>query len=399
MKYNFDEIVDRSETYDRKWNIEYLTQTYQINPHQKIYSAWIGDTDFKCPIAVVDVIKKRVETNIYGYNYVPTQFYQSIIKWHQERLKVNLQPSWIHLTYGTVGTLYYLIQEFSNVQDRILVQTPVYGPFGESIIDNNRTLVCNNLLYQDNSYQIDFTDFENQIINNQVKIFIFCSPHNPGGIVWTKQDIKKMLKICQKHQVLVIADEVHRDLIINQEATFTSCLAFPEHYSHLIVCTSPNNAFNFGGFKTSYIVIPDETLTTRFLNCMKINRVTSPNTFGAIALIAAYDNCQDWLEQLNVYLWNNFVIVKEFFQTELPFCKVMHSDASFFAWINFVETGLTAEEIEELFLKKNIILSYGKDFVQNGEFFFRLNFGCSQVFLKELLLQIKTAFMELEGKR
>ncbi|AHF61245.1 hypothetical protein P344_05125 [Spiroplasma mirum ATCC 29335] len=189
----------------------------------------------------MDVIKKRVETNIYGYNYVPAQFYQSIIKWHQERLKVNLQTLWIHLIYGTVGTLYYLIQEFNNVQDSILVQTPVYGPFGESIIDNNRTLVCNNLLYQDNSYQIDFADFENQIINNQ-------------------------------------------------EVTFTSCLAFPEHYSHLIVCTSPNKAFNFGGFKTSYVVIPDETLTTRFLNCMKINRVTSPNTFGAITL----PNCCLW---------------------------------------------------------------------------------------------------------
>lgn len=391
-KNKFNEIIDRSNTFDRKWNKAHLKEKLNLQNCDDVLSSWIGDTDFKCPQPVIDAIITRSKQGIYGYCFNAQEIFDSIKHWHQRIFNLAIENEWIKLAYGTIGVLYNIVQGFTNPNNYVLIQTPVYGPFAEAIEINQRKMISNKLIYQDNRYYIDFDDFEAKIIKYQVKLFLLCSPHNPGGIVWSEEELKKILTICKKYHVLIVSDEVHRDLVFADDSKFVSALTLIKLYDQIIVCSSPNKTFNFGGLKLSYAVVPNQNIRNILSTQMEQNRITSPNTFSPYAIIAAYTQCDQWMKDLIQYLAINFSYTKAFIETKMNYLKLVQAQASFFAWVDFSQTKLTMAQVKQLMNDHKVFLCYGDDFVRDGENFMRINFGCSRIMLEAILNRIKTAF-------
>jgi cysteine-S-conjugate beta-lyase len=393
MKNNFDQEVDRSHVYDRHWNTQELEKNYHINPQKEIFSFWIGDHDFAVPPKVYQALKTRLETRVYGYSYLPSEFYQIVQKWNQDLFNCHYEAEDILLTYGTIPAIYSFVQAFTKKGDAILINTPVYGPFGEAILENERRLVKNKLIYQDQNFLLDFDLLEKQIQENKVKAYIFCNPHNPGGHLWSKSDLRKIVELCQKYKVILFSDEVHRDIIYRHQ-TFVSMGQFHQAYQQIIVATSPNKAFNFGGLKTGYLLIPDSKVRTKMVQQLKLSRVTSPNTFGAIALIAAYQS-RDWLIEFNHYLEENFNYLKSQLIKFAQQIEIFETQSSFFAYLNFAKSHCDWLDFKKIMEKNNIILAYGDSFVDDGFDFVRINLGTSHAKFKRFVQQLIRALDEV----
>lgn len=394
MKYNFDELVDRTNTYDKRWNIDYLKSLYKIDLKKPIFPFSLGDTDFMCPPKVIEKIKTRIQTSIFGYTYVDKNFYNKIILWNKKRFNLNITEEEILLSYGTIPALYSIIRALTKEGDSIIVNTPVYGPFQEAIIDNKRIIIKNKLEYINHTYKIDFKNFEKQIIDNQVKAYILCNPHNPGGLIWSVEEINTIVEICKKHNVIIISDEVHRDLIF-ENTIFTSLYSMIHKYKNIIVATSPNKAFNLGGLKTSYLIIYDKELREKVKSDFKIVRTTSPNNFGTIALEAAYDS-EEWLNELNSYIENNFNFLKNEILKNNQKVSIFNTKSSFFLYINLEKYNLDYKKIKEKMEKNNIFICYGDDFIDETSTFARINIGCSMKLLKLFVPIFLKTLEELE---
>lgn len=252
MKYDFDIIIDRSQNSERKWDQLYIAKNYHLTGDNIINSS-IADLDFLTPPPIANAILERAKKGVYSYTYVSDEFYQTISNWYYHQHQILVPVDNIKLVHGTVNALHQLIQCLTDVDDYVLIQTPVYGPFGHAIINNNRRLLTNQLQWIDDSYHIDFAAFEATIKKYHPKLFILCNPHNPGGHVWTRNELQKIIVICQQYRVLIISDEVHGDLAL-PNVKFHSLLSFIIRDNNLIVCNSPNKSFNLGGLKSSYII-------------------------------------------------------------------------------------------------------------------------------------------------
>jgi len=393
MKYDFNRLIDRRDSFSLKWSKEALQMVFKKDDDD-LLPLWVADMDFECPKPVVDAIKKEAEGCVYGYNWHGTPKYlDAVTGWMARRHQWKVDPKWIVYSPGIVPAINMMVQTFSNIGDKVIVQPPVYYPFFSAVTENGRKLMLNQLHYENNKYTFDFADFEKKAKDPLTKMFILCSPHNPVGRVWTKEELKKLGDICLEHDILMISDEIHHDLILPGKKHTVFSTISEEFEQKTIVCTAPSKTFNLAGLQVSNIIIPNEKLRQSFIHTIvKKNGIGIPNSFGIVAMIAAYNDGEDWLEQVLRYINENFQFLKEFVENNLPEFKYIEPEGTYLAWLDFNSLGLSDEDLKNLILHEaNIALDEGKLFGAGGEGFQRINVACPKSTLEETMQRIKKA--------
>ena len=391
MKYNFNRFIDRRDSFSLKWSKESLQMVFKKDDDD-LLPLWVADMDFECPKPVVDAIIKEAEGIVYGYNWHGTPKYlDAVTGWMDRRHHWKVDPKWIVYSPGIVPAINMMVQTFSNIGDKIIVQPPVYYPFFSAVTANGRKLLLNQLHYENQKYTFDFEDFEEKAKDPLAKIFILCSPHNPVGRVWTREELKKLGDICLEHDILVISDEIHHDLILPGNSHTVFSTISEEFEQKAIVCTAPSKTFNLAGLQVSNIIIPNEKLRQSFIHTIvDKNGIGIPNSFGIVAMIAAYNEGEEWLEQVLKYINSNFRLLDEFVTNNLPDIKYIEPEGTYLGWLDFNSLGLNDNDLKNLILNKaNVALDDGKLFGSGGEGFQRINVACTKLILEETMQRIK----------
>lgn len=385
----FDELVERRGSYSMKWDdLEEWFNSKEVLP------MWVADMDFKCPSEVIKAVKQRVEHGVFGYPGNIGNYYESVINWFGNRQGWDVQTEWICTTEGVVTAINMLIQALSEEGDKVLIQTPVYPPFYKAVDNNNRILVENKLVYTAGRYEIDFESLDKDL--EGVKIFLMCSPHNPVGRVWTKDELNKIVELTKKHDVLIISDEIHGDLVFNG-VDFISMGQINDIENRVAICTAPSKTFNIAGLQVSNIIVKNVELRNRYKDIQeKCGIQTKPNVLGLVATMAAYNHGEQWLNEVMDYVEGNFKYLDEFLQANIPSIKLVKSEATYLAWLDCTELGIAGEELSDFFIKNcKVGVVPGYSFGTDGKNFIRLNIGCSRVILEEALKRIKSAVNRL----
>jgi cystathionine beta-lyase len=348
--------------------------------------------DFTSPPAVIEGFQHIVEHGTFGYTYCFDEFYAAVIRFQHDRHHVHVERDWITLTYGTVSTLHYLVQAFCQPGDYVMMNTPVYDPFAMATQRQGVQVLANPLTIENDRYQLDLALVEEQLKNYKPKLWLLCSPHNPSGRIWTLNEIRQVSDLCKYYGVILVVDEVHAEHLL--EGEFTSCLASGAvAQDNLILLTSPNKAFNLGGLKTSYSIIPDDILRHRFRQQLEKNSITSPNLFGVWGIILAYQQGLSWLDALNVYLRSNARYLADAIQTHFPEWKMMTPESSYLAWVDVSGSGQTATEVVNHFAQHaGVIIEDGSHYVQDGESFIRINFGTQRYWLERAVERMQKEY-------
>lgn len=367
MKYNFDQIIDRSNTSSVKHDLkEMIFGTPNILP------LWVADMDFETPQFVRNAIMERALHPVYGYTFRDDAYYESIINWMQRRHRWHIEKDWILFSPGVVPGLNMAVMAFTDPGDAILVQPPVYFPFFSAVKDHDRVLLENELVCNGSSYEVDFDDFEEKA--KQAKLFILCSPHNPLGRCWTREELQKMADICLKHNVLVLSDEIHNDLVLPPFKHQVFADLSPEVADITITMHAPSKTFNLAGLATSSVIISNEILRKKMKGVLSRVHIEMGNIFGIEATKAAFNGGDEWLDQLLVYLKNNIHMVAGLLHRELPALKVFVPEATYMIWMDFNFTQLSDEALHEMVFKKaGVGLNKGSDFGPGGSGRMRMN--------------------------
>jgi cystathionine beta-lyase len=389
MKYNFDEIIDRTQTESSKWDPETLREMFG---EDGILPFWVADMDFKVAEPIIEALRKRVEHGIYGYSVRRNGYYQAIIDWTKKRFDWEIKREWIEFTPGIVPAVNYLVQALLRPGDKVLIQQPVYYPFKKSVENNGCHIVVNELKNNGDFYEIDFNDFEDKIKDSKVKMFILCSPHNPVSRVWTEEELRKMGKICLDNDVIVVSDEIHNDLVYsgNKHIMFGSLSEDLANIS--ITCTAPSKTFNLAGMQASNVIIPNNKIMTQYREQLERNNIGNQNPLSIVAVEAAYKEGEEWLEQLLRYLEGNIEFIKRYLAENLPKAKLIRPQATYLGWIDLREYESDSEKLEALIIKEGkIAFDGGSWFGLGGDGFIRINYACSRALLAEGLKRLSKA--------
>lgn len=383
MKYDFDKIINRKLSRCRKWDDKVLESKFGLN--KEAIPMDIAEIDFACAPEITQAIVDRASLGEYGYTYDYDEYYDAVIDWNKRRFDTDIEKEWIKLVFGTCGALHYIVQCFCQNGEAVMINTPAYDPFAEAIVHGGAKLICNTLKIDNMRYYLDFEKMEEQIIENKVKLFIFCSPQNPSGRVWEKEELNKLSNLCLKYDVLLVCDEIHRDVVFKRDKFTTLWNANEVIWKNSIMCISPNKGFNLGGLKSSYLVIKNKEIREKMLSYLKKVYVTSPHVFAIPAIVAAYNEGEPWLDEVTTYIEENFGILYKWFEEKMPKAKVMKADSSFLAWINIADVFKDEIELKSFFDEANISMVVGSYFVQGGEGWVRLNIGTPKTILIEAL--------------
>ncbi len=385
--WNFDEPIDRSNTNSVKYDLRNLKFG-----KENIIPMWVADMDFKTPPFIVDAVKKRAEHEIYGYTFRGSGFYNAVMHWMNYKHGWKVRKNWITFSPGVVPALSTAVLAFTSPGDKIIVQPPVYFPFYSSIQNFGRQVINNQLIEKDGEYYIDFEDLEKQI-DSRTKMLMFCSPHNPVGRVWTKDELQQLADICVKHDLLVISDDIHSDLVFEPNKHIPLATISDEIAKRTISTFAPSKTFNVAGLSTSAIIVSNEKLKKRFDSFMQDLHISGGNIFGAVALEAAYTQGAEWLTDLINYLSVNVKMVKEF--TEKPNIKIKMKkpESTYLLWLDFRDYNLPEQEINKLIIEKaGLGFNPGSIFGPGGEGFQRMNIACPHCVVKEALSNLEKAF-------
>jgi len=383
MRYDFDEVIPRRGTNSYKWDTE---------TEEDVLPMWVADMDFRTAPAVVDALKKRVEHGIFGYTKVPSEYYDSIVDWFRRKHNWTIKRDWIIYTTGVVPALSAIIKALTSPGDKILVQTPVYNCFFSSIRNNGCEIVTNPLIYINGTYQINFDDLEKKAADPKVKLLLLCNPHNPAGRVWTKQELVRIGKICLQNGIVIVADEIHCELVFPGH-TYTPFASVSEEFlMHSVTCTSPSKAFNLAGLQIANIISADTNIRMRIEKAINVNEVCDVNPFGIEALMAAYNNSEEWLDKLNHYLFANYNYLKNYFKEHLPQFPVIRLEGTYLVWIDCSVLKLSSKEIVKTLLKRGKIrVNEGSLYGEAGDHFIRINIACPRQTLIDGLNRIRRA--------
>ncbi len=384
MQYNFDEIINRRHTQSSKWdNVGARVGNSDALP------MWVADTDFRCPQPVVDVVKARAEHAVYGYPFVVPEFRTATTNWVKKRHGWEIDPNWVVFATGIVPVFNTMVQAFTRPGDEVIIQRPVYHPFGYAIEDNDRVISDNSLIYRDGRYTVDFEDLERRAANSKAKLFFLCNPHNPVGRVWTGEELRKMAEICLKHQIIMISDEIHSDLVLFGHRHIPISSLDERYQMNTVTCYAPSKTFNIAGLRGSGIVVPNPEIRKKLEAQFKRNRSIQQNVFAVPAYVAAYEECEDYLEQLLPYLEDNATYLEQFLKSHMPKIKLVAPEATYLMWLDCSETGLSGDALAHFFVQESkVAVSRGDGFGPQGADFVRLNIGCPRTTLEEGLQQI-----------
>ena len=364
--------VDRKGTHCEKW--DGLGERFG---REDLLALWVADMDFRVPQCVLEAEKDYLDTGVFGYYHPSEGYYQAFMDWEQERHGYSVQREWLRFSPGVVPAINWLIQIFTEPQDRVLVLTPVYYPFLHAVRDNERTLVACQLVHQDGQYTVDLAAFEAAIAENQVRLFIMSSPHNPVSRVWRREELTAMLDICKKHGVLVLSDEIHQDLTFDGHKHIPSATA--GDYSHMVITlTAASKTFNLAGCQNAFVVLPDAKLRKEYDAFTKRIHIREGNPFGYIAVEAAYRGGKAWLQQVQEIIWNNYGYLREQLAIHLPKACVTPLEGTYLMWVDFAAY-LQPEEMERFFEETcGIAVDYGAWFEGDGQSHIRNNLATSR---------------------
>ncbi|WFQ92400.1 MalY/PatB family protein [Mycoplasma feriruminatoris] len=384
---NFNKSFNRSKTHERRWCKDNIKQSYELNNYNNFLNYSIADTNFKTPQIITNTIIKRAKQASYSYTCSIEKSLDAIKTWYKNLHNINLETDQIILGHGTISALIQAIQTLSNVNDNILIQSPVYKPFQTTIQLNNRNIIDNPLVYKDHNYEIDFIDFENKIKTYNVKIFILCSPHNPSGVVWTKQDLLKIIDICSKYNVIIVSDEVHGDIVLKDK--FYSLLEFDIKNNNYVVVSSPNKMFNLAGLKGSYLISKNKEILDKIKQQYLINGFGLFNSFYQQALISAYtsDDVLIWVKEFKEYVFNNYMYLKTHLLDLYKELDYIDLKATYLVWIKF--NHISVEEFKNNLKQNNLIINLAQDFYTSQTDWFRINIACPRSELKQLINKLK----------
>ena len=388
MKYNFNEIIDRKGTNCLKYDF-----ALERGKPEGVLPLWIADMDFKAPPLVLERLSEIVNHGIFGYSDSKEKYFSVLKDWLERRFGWEVQEEWLVKTPGIVFAIACAIHAFTKEGDAVLIQQPVYYPFSETILDNERKLVNSPLKRNGDRYEIDFEDFEEKIVQEQVKLFIFCSPHNPVGRVWKKEELKKVGEICLKHGVIVVSDEIHSDFVYSGHKHTVFASLSKEISDITITCTAPSKTFNIAGLQISNIFIENPVLREKIKKAIARTGYSQVNQIGLAACQAAYEGGEEWLEELKVYLAENIEYTREFLKEHLPKITLIEPEGTYLLWLDFKAYGLTEEEREELIVNEaGLWLDSGSMFGPDGEGYERINIACPRKTLEKALDQLKEVF-------
>ena len=387
MRYDFDRQIDRRNTHCLKY--DYAVENGK--PADAL-PLWIADMDFGTAPEVVEAIKARAEHGIFGYTMPKNDYFQAVAEWFKTRHGWNADPEKFICVPGVVFGICSLIRSVTEVGDGVLICQPVYYPFSTAVTRNKRKLVVSELKEKNGKYSVDFEDFEKKIVENKVKAFILCSPHNPVGRVWTREELEKMGDICLKHGVFVISDEIHADFTYEGHKHLIFPTIKREFEKTCAVCTAPTKTFNLAGLQISNIYIPDPQVRKKFEDDLDIIAYWEPNIFGVTACYAAYTKGGEWLDQLKKYLKANLDFVRDYLKDNLPEIKLIEPEGTYLVWLDCRSLGLGDEQLQNLVEQKaKLWLDDGYMFGAGGSGFERINIACPRATLKIALDKLKSA--------
>ena len=383
MEYDFSRATDRRDTDSYKWDSA---------PEADIIPLWVADMDFETFPAITEALQRRVAHGIFGYTRVPEAYYEAVCRWFKKRHGWHINREDIIYTSGVVPAVSAVIKALTLPGDQVIVQGPVYNCFFSSIRNNGCEMVSNSLIYnkEELRYEIDFDDLERKLKHERARLMLLCNPHNPGGRVWTRDELTRVAELCRKYGVRVVSDEIHCELTLydNEYVPFGS---LPDELSRdSITCCSPSKAFNTAGLQIANIVCRDAEVRNRIDRAININEVCDVNPFGVIALQAAYsDEGYEWLTQLRKYISANYDLLLERFARELPKCKVMRMEGTYLAWIDCSELHIPSDEIEKMLMHENKVwVNAGSMYGAEGAAFIRINMACTSELLNEGITRI-----------
>ena len=385
--YDFDRIIDRKNTSCLKYDFG-----MQRKGRTDLLPMWVADMDFALPDEILADFHKRIDHGIFGYTDPDAEYYAALDRWFSVHHGYHIQPEWVTLGCGVVYGLATGVKAFTEPGDAVLIQQPVYYPFREVIEDNGRKFVNSQLHYENGKYTIDFTDFKQKIEDNNVKVFLLCSPHNPAGRVWTKEELTRMGDICLKHNVIILDDEIHCDFVYAPHH-FTSFLALDEKYrNNLVVFNSPSKTFNVAGLQPGNIIIPDENLRKRYRKANAAAGYSQGSIMGQVAVKSCYTKGDEWVKELVEYIAGNIAWVRDFVKENFPKATFVEPEGTYLVWIDFSGYGLSDDELEHLVVDEaKLWLDSGKIFGPATAQFERFNMACPRSTVEKAFQQLKDA--------
>ena len=383
MKYNFDEIIDRRGSNCVKWD---------MNTTEGLIPLWVADMDFEAAPAIREALRKRVEHGVFGYTIVPDSYYEAVVSWFSRRHQWTIEREWIQYTTGVVPAVSAVIKALTMPGERVLIQTPVYNCFFSSIRNNGCEVVESPLAPApsgeggergvSSTYEVNWDDFEAKCADPKTTVFLLCNPHNPAGRVWRRDELERMNDICLRHGVAVVSDEIHCELVMPGHR-YTPFASISEACAeNCVVCNSPSKSFNIAGLQMANIITKNAEWRCRIDRAININEICDVNPFAPIAVEAAYNESEEWLDALNEYLWDNYQALCAFFAEQLPQLKVFRLEGTYLVWVDITTTGLRADELEKMLLSEaQVWVNSGTMYGSEG--FIRINIATQRSRLME----------------
>ena len=376
---SFDTVVDRRGTYSLKWDVK-----------EDELPMWVADMDFKTAPAIIDALNKRVEHGVFGYSIIPDEWNEAYIKWWQERHSFRIEKDWLIFSTGVVPILSSVVRKLTTPGENVLIMTPVYNIFFNSIVNNGRNVLQCPLSYKDGEYSIDFEALENAMAQPQTTMMIFCNPHNPVGKIWDREILAKVGGLAKKHHVIVVSDEIHCDITDPDKGYIPFASASDTCREISITCVAPTKAFNMAGLQTAAAIVPDPFLRHKVNRGLNTDEVAEPNAFAIWAAIAAFNEGGEWLDALREYIYENKLIVETYIKDQVPQVKLVKSEATYLLWLDCSAICSDSEELADFIREKTgLYLSDGVQYGKTGEKFLRLNIACPKSRLMDGLLRLK----------
>lgn len=387
MPFDFDTVPNRRGTNCFKYDF-----AREMGMPEDVLPLWVADMDFPTAPAVLERLHALAEHGIFGYTGVKDAYFSAVHNWYAQRFGWETQRSWLVTTPGVVFAIAIAIRAFTQKGDAILIQQPVYYPFANKVTENDRQLVVNPLVLKNGRYEMDFADMERKIVDYHVKMLLLCSPHNPVGRVWTKEELLRVGEICQKHGVLVVSDEIHADFTYAGHTHRVFASVKSEFADFTITCTAPSKTFNLAGLQNSNIFIPNRQLRHAYKKELSACGCGGTNCMGMAACQAAYEAGADWLEQLKQYLAGNLAYIRQFLREKLPDIALIEPDGTYLVWLDLRKLGLTEQQQRQLIVQDaKLWLDTGTLFGQGGEGFERINIACPRTTIEQAMQRLEHA--------
>ena len=376
---SFDTLVDRRGTHSLKWDVK-----------ENELPMWVADMDFKTAPVIIDAIKKRVEHGVFGYSIIPDEWNDAYIRWWEERHGFRIEKDWLIFSTGVVPILSSVVRKLTTPAENVLIMTPVYNIFFNSIVNNGRNVLQCPLSYKDGEYSIDFGALESAMAQPQTTMMIFCNPHNPVGKIWDRETLARVGELAKKHHVIVVSDEIHCDITDPGKGYIPFASVSDTCREISVTCVAPTKAFNMAGLQTAAAIVPDEFLRHKVNRGLNTDEVAEPNAFAIWAAIAAFNEGGEWLDALREYIYENKLIVGTYVKDQLPQVKLVRSEATYLLWLDCTGICSNSEELADFIREKTgLYLSDGVQYGRTGEHFLRLNVACQKSRLMDGLLRLK----------